>query len=143
MDKHKLSQKLLVNEDWLRIVSVGCNLKKLSKACNRYLLKMLNLLVMWKWPARLLFKQLNIVISAAILLQGLSMRYKFMMTNGQPGDYWHEHFSADEFCEWVIRTVQGIQYLCCFFWVGSFYCIMCSNSQPEWNWQSHVILLQP
>ena len=70
---------------------------------------MLNLLVMWQWPARLLFKQLNNVISVAILLQGLSMQYKFVMTNGQPGDYWHEHFSADEFCECVIRTVQGIQ----------------------------------
>jgi len=109
VDKHKLSQKLLVDEEWLRIVSVGYNLKKLSKACNRYLVKTLNLLVMWQWPVKLLFKELNNVISAAILLQGLSMRYKFLMTNGQPGDYWHEHFSADEFCEWVIHAVEGIQ----------------------------------
>lgn len=43
-----------------------------------------------------------------ILLQGLSLRYKFLMTNGPPGDYWHEHFSADEFCEWIVYTAHGI-----------------------------------
>ena len=48
MDKHKLSQKLLVDEEWLRIVSVGYNLKKLSKSFSRYLVKMLNLLVAWQ-----------------------------------------------------------------------------------------------
>ncbi|CAH2243390.1 transmembrane protein 145-like [Pararge aegeria] len=29
--------------------------------------------------------------------KGLDIRYKFLMTNGPSGDFWHEHFSADEF----------------------------------------------
>ncbi|BES94590.1 Rhodopsin-like GPCR transmembrane domain [Nesidiocoris tenuis] len=29
--------------------------------------------------------------------KGLNLEYRFLMTNGPPGDYWHEHFSADEF----------------------------------------------
>lgn len=33
------------------------------------------------------------------LLQGLDVRYKFLMTNGPDGDFWHKHFSADEFCK--------------------------------------------
>jgi hypothetical protein len=31
--------------------------------------------------------------------RGINVKYKILMTNGPPGDYWHEHFSADEFCE--------------------------------------------
>jgi hypothetical protein len=53
-------------------------------------------------------KQIHIT---GILLQGLNMRYKFLMTNGLPGDYWHEHFSADEFCEWVVYAVHGVHKL--------------------------------
>lgn len=37
--------------------------------------------------------------SPLLLSQGLNLRYRFLMTNGPLGDYWHEHFSADEFCE--------------------------------------------
>ncbi|CAG9857921.1 unnamed protein product [Phyllotreta striolata] len=29
--------------------------------------------------------------------KGISIKYKILMTNGPPGDYWHEHLSADEF----------------------------------------------
>ncbi|CAB3233786.1 unnamed protein product [Arctia plantaginis] len=29
--------------------------------------------------------------------KGLDVKYKFLMTNGPDGDFWHEHFSADEF----------------------------------------------
>uniref|UniRef100_A0A0A9Y085 Uncharacterized protein n=1 Tax=Lygus hesperus TaxID=30085 RepID=A0A0A9Y085_LYGHE len=29
--------------------------------------------------------------------KGLNLEYRFLMTNGPSGDYWHEHFSADEF----------------------------------------------
>lgn len=28
--------------------------------------------------------------------KGLDITYRFKMTNGAPGDFWHEHFSADE-----------------------------------------------
>jgi hypothetical protein len=31
--------------------------------------------------------------------KGLEVRYKFRMTNGPLGDFWHEHFSADEMCK--------------------------------------------
>lgn len=30
--------------------------------------------------------------------KGLEIKYKFRMTNGPSGDFWHEHFSADEMC---------------------------------------------
>ncbi|GBP42976.1 Transmembrane protein 145 [Eumeta japonica] len=29
--------------------------------------------------------------------KGLDVKYKFLMTNGPEGDFWHQHFSADEF----------------------------------------------
>ncbi|RZC37360.1 transmembrane protein 145 [Asbolus verrucosus] len=29
--------------------------------------------------------------------KGIHVKYKILMTNGPPGDYWHEQFSADEF----------------------------------------------
>ncbi|PNF18018.1 hypothetical protein B7P43_G12644 [Cryptotermes secundus] len=38
-----------------------------------------------------------LAISNCNATKGLNLRYKFLMTNGPPGDYWHEHFSADEF----------------------------------------------
>lgn len=31
--------------------------------------------------------------------KGMEVRYKFRMTNGALGDFWHEHFSADEMCK--------------------------------------------
>lgn len=33
--------------------------------------------------------------------KGLDVTYRFRMTNGEPGDFWHEHFSADEMCEYL------------------------------------------
>lgn len=30
--------------------------------------------------------------------KGLDVKYHFKMTNGKDGDFWHEHFSADERC---------------------------------------------
>lgn len=30
--------------------------------------------------------------------KGLDIKYRFRMTNGPFGDFWHEHFSADEMC---------------------------------------------
>lgn len=31
--------------------------------------------------------------------KGIDVRFKFKMTNGPPGDFWYEHFSADEMCK--------------------------------------------
>lgn len=30
---------------------------------------------------------------------GMNVSYRFRLTNGAPGDFWHEHFSADEMCK--------------------------------------------
>ncbi|XP_013143708.1 PREDICTED: transmembrane protein 145-like [Papilio polytes] len=38
-----------------------------------------------------------IAISNCNSPKGLDVRYKFLMTNGPDGDFWHKHFSADEF----------------------------------------------
>ncbi|KAJ4444911.1 hypothetical protein ANN_06710, partial [Periplaneta americana] len=38
-----------------------------------------------------------LAISNCNATKGLNVWYRFLMTNGPPGDYWHEHFSADEF----------------------------------------------
>ncbi|RZF40950.1 hypothetical protein LSTR_LSTR013205 [Laodelphax striatellus] len=38
-----------------------------------------------------------IAVSSCNSTKGLSMRYKLMMTNAPPGNFWQEHFSADEF----------------------------------------------
>ncbi|CAG7838143.1 unnamed protein product [Allacma fusca] len=43
--------------------------------------------------------------------EGLNLRYKFRMTNGLPGDYWYEHFSADEFYILPILTAYCFIYL--------------------------------
>lgn len=39
-----------------------------------------------------------IAISSCNSKQGLDIRYRFKMTNGESGDFWNEHFSADERC---------------------------------------------
>ncbi|KAE8749390.1 hypothetical protein FOCC_FOCC003904 [Frankliniella occidentalis] len=38
-----------------------------------------------------------LAVSNCNATKGLNLHYRFLMTNGPPGDYWHEHFSADEF----------------------------------------------
>ncbi|CRL08386.1 CLUMA_CG021397, isoform A [Clunio marinus] len=35
--------------------------------------------------------------------KGMDVRFKFRMTNGPPGDFWHEHFSADEMCKFHLN----------------------------------------
>lgn len=37
--------------------------------------------------------------------KGLDLKYKFRLTNGPPGDFWHEHFSADEMCKFLCRIL--------------------------------------
>ncbi len=32
--------------------------------------------------------------------KGIEVYYRFIMTNGPRGDFWHEHFSADEMCKY-------------------------------------------
>lgn len=45
--------------------------------------------------------------------KGLDVTYRFKMTNGGPGDFWHEHFSADEMCNdtKLIYSIHSIQSL--------------------------------
>ncbi|XP_065207129.1 transmembrane protein 145-like isoform X2 [Planococcus citri] len=38
-----------------------------------------------------------LAISHCNATNGLNLKYKFLMTNGSPGELWKEHFSADEF----------------------------------------------
>ncbi|KAK6645038.1 hypothetical protein RUM43_001314 [Polyplax serrata] len=43
--------------------------------------------------------------------KGLNVRYKFLMTNGPPGEYWHEHLSADEFYVLPILMTFALVYM--------------------------------
>ncbi|XP_058065415.1 transmembrane protein 145-like [Anopheles bellator] len=42
--------------------------------------------------------------------RGLDVKYRFRMTNGPPGDFWHEHFSADEMFIPPILLAEAIAY---------------------------------
>lgn len=44
--------------------------------------------------------------------KGLDVVYRFKMTNGETGDFWHEHFSADEMCK--CRVVTTLEMYCLF-----------------------------
>lgn len=43
-----------------------------------------------------------IVLANCGSTKGMDVRYKFRMTNGALGDFWHEHFSADEMCKFSL-----------------------------------------
>ncbi|VVC97454.1 unnamed protein product, partial [Leptidea sinapis] len=45
------------------------------------------------------------------LMDGLDVRYKFLMTNGAADDFWHHHFSADEFYVLPILLTYTFAYL--------------------------------
>lgn len=40
--------------------------------------------------------------------KGLDVKYRFKMTNGKSGDFWHEHFSADERREFKRMFIEKI-----------------------------------
>ncbi|EDS31055.1 conserved hypothetical protein [Culex quinquefasciatus] len=42
--------------------------------------------------------------------KGLDIVYRFKMTNGETGDFWHEHFSADEMYIPPILLIEAIAY---------------------------------
>ncbi|XP_044764553.1 transmembrane protein 145 [Coccinella septempunctata] len=42
--------------------------------------------------------------------KGIHVKYRILMTNGPPGDYWHEHLSADEFYILPILTAFTVSY---------------------------------
>lgn len=46
--------------------------------------------------------------------KGLDLKYKFRLTNGPPGDFWHEHFSADEMCEFDASCLMRKTCALCF-----------------------------
>ncbi|KAG8325686.1 hypothetical protein J6590_060724 [Homalodisca vitripennis] len=50
-----------------------------------------------------------LAVSHCNFSKGLSIKYSFLMTNGAPGDYWHEHFSADEF--YIMPLLMGFSML--------------------------------
>ncbi|XP_063930443.1 transmembrane protein 145-like [Zophobas morio] len=53
--------------------------------------------------------------------KGIHVKYKILMTNGPPGDYWHEHFSADEF--YILPVLMAFSIAYSFLMLGI---IMCS-----------------
>ncbi|KAL1139755.1 hypothetical protein AAG570_006732, partial [Ranatra chinensis] len=52
-----------------------------------------------------------LAISNCNSTKGLNLKYRFLMTNGPSGDYWHEHFSADEFYILPVLTAFGFVYV--------------------------------
>uniref|UniRef100_A0A1B0CVQ4 Putative membrane protein n=1 Tax=Lutzomyia longipalpis TaxID=7200 RepID=A0A1B0CVQ4_LUTLO len=61
-----------------------------------------------------------IAISNCGSSKGLDIKYRFRMTNGPPGDFWHEHFSADEMYIPPILLTQCLAYT--FLLLGMFLC---------------------
>ncbi|CAH0549265.1 unnamed protein product [Brassicogethes aeneus] len=60
-------------------------------------------------------------ISNCNATKGIHVKYKILMTNGPPGDYWHEHFSADEF--YILPVLMAFSIAYSFLLLGI---IMCS-----------------
>ncbi|XP_056636066.1 transmembrane protein 145-like [Diorhabda sublineata] len=52
--------------------------------------------------------------------KGIDIRYRLLMTNGPPGDYWHEHFSADEF--YILPVLMAFTTAYCFLLLGIVVC---------------------
>ncbi|GLV38345.1 hypothetical protein CBL_13104 [Carabus blaptoides fortunei] len=42
--------------------------------------------------------------------KGIHVKYQILMTNGRPGDFWHEHFSADEFYVLPVLMAFAVAY---------------------------------
>ncbi|CAG9769967.1 unnamed protein product [Ceutorhynchus assimilis] len=51
-----------------------------------------------------------IAVSNCNETKGIDINYQLLMTNGPPGDYWHEHFSADEFYILPILLAFSVAY---------------------------------
>uniref|UniRef100_A0A6P7GNK5 Transmembrane protein 145-like n=1 Tax=Diabrotica virgifera virgifera TaxID=50390 RepID=A0A6P7GNK5_DIAVI len=52
--------------------------------------------------------------------KGIDIRYRILMTNGPPGDYWHEHFSADEF--YILPVLMAFTVAYSFLLLGIIIC---------------------
>ncbi|EFA08479.2 transmembrane protein 145 isoform X1 [Tribolium castaneum] len=52
--------------------------------------------------------------------RGIHVKYKILMTNGPPGDYWHEHFSADEF--YILPVLMAFSIAYSFLMLGIIVC---------------------
>lgn len=65
-------------------------------------------IIFWAMPIYTVIETLNLLENVMSSLRwyiaisncgsdkGLDVTYRFKMTNGKPGEFWHEHFSADE-----------------------------------------------
>ncbi|ENN71757.1 hypothetical protein YQE_11577, partial [Dendroctonus ponderosae] len=51
---------------------------------------------------------------------GIDLNYQLLMTNGPPGDYWREHFSADEF--YILPILMGFSIAYSFLMLGITVC---------------------
>ncbi|XP_018568361.1 transmembrane protein 145-like [Anoplophora glabripennis] len=62
-----------------------------------------------------------VAVSNCNSTKGINIKYRLLMTNGPPGDYWHEHFSADEF--YILPVLMAFSIAYSFLMLGI---VMCS-----------------
>ncbi|KAH1012053.1 hypothetical protein HUJ04_001296 [Dendroctonus ponderosae] len=61
-----------------------------------------------------------IAVSNCKATKGIDLNYQLLMTNGPPGDYWREHFSADEF--YILPILMGFSIAYSFLMLGITVC---------------------
>ena len=70
-----------------------------------------------------------IAISDCSSSNGINVTYNISLRNGEPGDFWREHFSADEFCK-LFRFFNQILHTSLYAYIfKTFSCFACI----DWN----------